>query len=371
VRRERVVVLVSHANSRADRTSSVPAVLLSLLALLAAGCGTSGWNAYSTPEGAGLPAAPRPLTSSYVFAALGGDSADELHRLSGANDPASVLRRAWILLQRHRPDDAIDLAAQVIYGAHKPTPDAEAFARYIRAQAYVAKGEAQLGTYDRERALQLSMDRWLTDRLDAMDGKAAPAEPVAAAPSLQILPRADWRPAAQIANRLEPMGKIYRLTVHHSAVLFRSTRPSDSAGQLRLIQHQHIHRPERRYGDIGYHFIVDPAGRIWQGRELKWQGAHARGSNNNGNIGICLLGNFLRGNEGQQPPPAQLKALEQLVAGLTQHYDIGGDQIFGHNDFVTTLCPGSYLNPVVDGLARNRKAALAARRSGRAPASLD
>jgi hypothetical protein len=43
-------------------------------------------------------------------------------------------------------------------------------------------------------------------------------------------------------------------------------------------------------GDIGYHYIVDRSGAIWQGRRIRYQGAHARGSANNGNIGIVLLG---------------------------------------------------------------------------------
>ena len=80
-------------------------------------------------------------------------------------------------------------------------------------------------------------------------------------------------------------------------------------------------------------------------------------ANNEGNIGICVLGNFMRGGDGQRPNQAQLKSLQSLVHNLCDHYRIAGNQIFGHSDFVVTECPGPHLDPVVDRLSREVTAA--------------
>jgi hypothetical protein len=160
-----------------------------------------------------------------------------------------------------------------------------------------------------------------------------------------------------IASRLDPMERIFRLTVHHSGEYFRDTSPSGCATHIQKIQREHI--ADRNWGDIGYHFVIDPAGRVWEGRDLRWQGAHARGDNNRGNIGICVLGNFVRGKEGQRPTEPQLAALRQLVAELASHYAIKPAQIYSHRDFVQTECPGPYLAEVVAEIAHGMRTAAA------------
>jgi hypothetical protein len=146
------------------------------------------------------------------------------------------------------------------------------------------------------------------------------------------------------------MGRIYRLTIHHSAMLLRSTAESEAAQQIRMIQSAHI--KGEHYGDIGYHYLIDPAGRIWQGRELRYQGAHARGDNNRGNIGICVLGNFMRNRDGQRPTEAVIESLETLVGHLSSKYGIGQEQIFSHGDLVNTQCPGPLLREKMTRIAR-------------------
>ena len=106
---------------------------------------------------------------------------------------------------------------------------------------------------------------------------------------------------------------------------------------IRKIQRAHI--DASGYGDIGYHFLIGPSGRVFEGRSLEWQGAHAYKDNNVGNVGICLLGNF----EETRPTPEQLRALEGLVADLSARYDIPRNRVYGHREFRTTLCPGRNL----------------------------
>ncbi len=101
----------------------------------------------------------------------------------------------------------------------------------------------------------------------------------------------------------------------------------------------------RNYGDIGYHFILDYAGRVWEGRSLLYQGAHVC-HHNKGNIGIMLLGNF----EKQQPSALQLEAMQKLVGSLKKKYSVKPKNIFGHRDIGQSLCPGKNLYPHVHAL---------------------
>ena len=295
------------------------------------------------------------LSFEYVFAPLRDDAELDLDTTPRGNEPAPHLRRAWVLLQRKRPQEAIDASALVLYGSEAPSPSAEAFARYIRAEAFNAMGQPQDGAYDRTRARELSLDERLRHRIDDMTPVARPklaanAGSPAPARMSDARPRTEWNPSATIRSRLDPMGDIYRITVHHSAILLRSQTPATAASQLRSIQKTHMQT--EGCGDIGYHFLIDPAGRVWQGRELRFQGAHARGDNNVGNIGICVLGNFIRGREGQRPTAEELAALERLIASLSAEFDVKRDQVFCHSDLVNTQCPGAYLKNEVDRIAR-------------------
>lgn len=299
------------------------------------------------------------LSYDYVLAPVAEDSDFDLDAAARSKDPAVLLRRAWVLLQQRRPQDAIDASAQVLYGSDSLAPQTEAFARYVRAAAFAAAGQKGKGDHDRRRALELVMDERLRDRLESLDTGTAPA--VARAPAkareteavtADVRPRSDWNPTAPIRGRLDPMGTAYRITVHHSAIFLRDGSAQAAASQLRRIQREHMQRPDEPYGDIGYHYLIDPAGRIWQGRELRYQGAHARDDNNRGNIGICILGNFVRGRDGQRPTAEELAALRTLIQSLSQRYGIGGDQIHCHSDFVKTACPGPYLKAEVEKIAR-------------------
>ncbi len=317
-----------------------------LLLILVAAC------AASPRRTAKVPSAAPTLTVDYVLAPVPEDAEPD----APSQEPAAQLRRAWILLQRRRTQDAIDACALVLYGREAASPQAEAFARYIRAAAFDASGQAQRGAYDRQRVRELALDSRLLRRLDAEAADPAPALQLDESPNrspVAVLPRTDWRPMSPIQSRLEPMGKIYRITVHHSAMLFRDTKAGTAANQLRVIQKNHMQSPDRRYGDIGYHFLIDPAGRVWQGRELRYQGAHARGDHNIGNIGICLLGNFIRGGDGQRPNDQALRSLRTLVADLARRYGVSGQELHCHSDFVTTECPGVYLEAEVQRIAQS------------------
>ena len=158
---------------------------------------------------------------------------------------------------------------------------------------------------------------------------------------LTIQPRDAWKAAAPQPSRLTlNTGSWNRITVHHSAKDSKEMGTPTSGNVAEHIKDiQTFHMRGRSWGDIGYHFLIDPTGRIWQGRLLDWQGAHAQGSNNVGNIGICLIGDFNH----ERPDPRALEALERLVDALSERHQIARDHVYGHRRFAATECPGDSL----------------------------
>lgn len=161
-----------------------------------------------------------------------------------------------------------------------------------------------------------------------------------------FVPRQSWTRQAVVISRTTPMGGTpNRITVHHSGD--KDDVNADSVAWLRQVDLNHIkgiNHPEP-WACIGYHFIIDPSGRIYEGRPLQYQGAHA-GNNlvNRLNIGICLIGNF----DVQRVPPAQRAALLSALDRLCLQYGINRAAVFGHKKFKVTECPGRFLSQIID-----------------------
>lgn len=153
-----------------------------------------------------------------------------------------------------------------------------------------------------------------------------------------IISRAEWGaepPDPQLQN---PMSRevFNTVVVHHSAMaLYEGPRE---------IQYAHMH--ERGFLDIGYHFVLDGRGRIYEGRDLAVHGAHVR-EHNAGTLGIVLMGNY----EELTPSAEQVDRLKWLVRELMQHHPL--THLAGHGDLLPgkTLCPGKHLEPLLPALA--------------------
>ncbi|MDR2392280.1 MAG: peptidoglycan recognition protein family protein [Planctomycetota bacterium] len=169
---------------------------------------------------------------------------------------------------------------------------------------------------------------------------------------MTALSRNSWGASAALPEKMKPMNGVARITIHHegSAKPNADVTRAQVAATLRLIQSQH--RKRMGAGDIGYHFVIDRTGTVWQGRDWGYQGAHVSGANPH-NIGIMLLGNF----EIQQPTRQQLESLERLVASLARKYGLDpATKVFRHCDFGNTQCPGRNLKPHVDSMRRSLRA---------------
>ncbi|GAB5518562.1 MAG: hypothetical protein RhofKO_08130 [Rhodothermales bacterium] len=141
------------------------------------------------------------------------------------------------------------------------------------------------------------------------------------------------------------------ITFHHAAG-FSATTLEQGKAQVKAIQD--FHQNGRGWSDIGYHFVLDKSGNVFQGRPFLdsstrldevprlARGAHAGGANT-GNIGVCLLGCYHPPEGGRcedEISPAALDSLVTLFAFLSESYRVPETSIFGHRDFGSTSCPG-------------------------------
>lgn len=123
------------------------------------------------------------------------------------------------------------------------------------------------------------------------------------------------------------------VTIHHDGMNpFYGDDSASAADRIELIRRAHRNKG---WGDIGYHFVVDRGGRVWQARPLNFQGAHVK-DHNEQNIGIMALGNF----DLQTPSDAQVVGLSRHVAAVSQRFGVPAGNVRTHQEWAATACPG-------------------------------
>ncbi len=153
-----------------------------------------------------------------------------------------------------------------------------------------------------------------------------------------VLERSRWTRAGVARPReIFAMRGIRRITVHHDGmppVWLGSA--AEAADRIEVIRRSHVE--SRGFADIGYHYIIDPQGRIWEGRSVAYQGAHVRDNNEN-NLGILVLGNFQR----QTPTAAATASLDRFLASQMDRYRVPMNRVKTHREITVTECPGESL----------------------------
>jgi len=153
---------------------------------------------------------------------------------------------------------------------------------------------------------------------------------------VKLIRRREWNGDAPKVWLLREAGSYDRVTLHHTgkSMNFHTNRNA----VINDIDNIYGDHRQRNYGDIGYHFIIDYGGSIWEGRSLAYEGAHVS-TQNERNIGVVLLGNF----EEQEPSVEQLSSMKRIVSILRDHYAIKKHRIYGHRDLGPSVCPGRNL----------------------------
>lgn len=148
-------------------------------------------------------------------------------------------------------------------------------------------------------------------------------------------------------NESTPLRSVLKwITVHHT-----TDSPLNSFATAVALQNKHfVDIAETGPGaDIGYHFIIDGNGEIYEGRPLGLKGSHTK-LFNGGNVGIVLAGDFER-FFGDTPTAAAVASLNRLVDALAARFGI--KSAWWHLErnkqagTGSTECPGARLIPMI------------------------
>ncbi|OLO67347.1 N-acetylmuramoyl-L-alanine amidase, partial [Actinomyces oris] len=192
----------------------------------------------------------------------------------------------------------------------------------------------------------------------------APAATTANGLPVAVTTRAEWGAKASYMSWDPEYASAGHVVVHHTAGT-NSYSAGQSASIVRGIYYYHAVVLD--WGDIGYNFLVDKFGTVFEGRSGSVAapagtmsiGAHARGVNT-GTMGISMMGDYST----VSPSDAQLSAVGKMAgwflkragisdvtgwAGLhvwtTERYQAGSTismpRILGHRDVGYTTCPGN------------------------------
>jgi SpoIID/LytB domain protein len=167
-----------------------------------------------------------------------------------------------------------------------------------------------------------------------------------------IILRSAWHARSQGDCSSPRYGSSTQAAVIHHTVGSNSYSKSESPGIVRSIQAYHMEA--NNWCDIGYNFLVDRYGQIFEGRgggiARPVRAAHSGNAKvNELTVGVSLMGTFTN----TAPTAAMKSAAARLVAWRFSighvpakgTVSIGGEtlnRIAGHRDVVGTACPGQY-----------------------------
>lgn len=222
-------------------------------------------------------------------------------------------------------------------------------------------------------------------RLVLVDPGSAPVDAgagfaqAAKASAPKINSRAAWGANERLREQPVYTGHVRAAFVHHTG----ETNAYERGDVPRIIRAIYVfHTQVRGWSDIGYNFLVDHWGRVWEGRaggvRLPVQGAHTGGFNVD-SFGVAAMGHFGK----RRPSVAMLESIARTIAwkfdlgwddldphattrlvsngGGTSRYPAGKEvamrRISGHRDASRTTCPGEFLYASLPSL-RTRVGAL-------------
>ncbi len=166
-----------------------------------------------------------------------------------------------------------------------------------------------------------------------------------------VVSKSGWnaRPTGEFGSH-----ELVRLTYHHTAS--GGSNPAGAPDRIRGYQRYH---QDQGWPDVAYHYLIDQAGRIYEGRPVDAPGDTFTEYDPIGHFLPCLDGNF----DVEAPSPESINALVELLAWASQTYGIVPHTLSGHRDHAATTCPGGYAYDLRDEMVSRVEALLAEQRS--------
>ncbi len=213
-----------------------------------------------------------------------------------------------------------------------------------------------------------------------LDAPAPAATADAAVSQPAIISRAQWGADESLRGSITYTSTVKVGVVHHTAST-NSYGSGDAAAQVRAIYAYHTRT--LGWSDVGYNFLVDKFGRVYEGRaggvHRPVMGAHSGGFNKD-TFGVSALGTY----SSTTPPAAMVSSISRVIAWKLALHDVdpsgtsrltsagGGTarwpagtevtlpNVIGHRQTGSTSCPGDALYSTMGQIRAEAEAAIGA-----------
>jgi hypothetical protein len=231
----------------------------------------------------------------------------------------------------------------------------------------------------------LGLSDGVTTIAEEPTSSSTPAVASAATAEPSIVSRGGWGADPAYMTWAPQFYATKKLIVHHTATSDNYTDRAGAEAQIRSIYY--YHSVTQDWGDIGYNFLIDKFGTIYEGRYSRdYAGANPTGDDatgrgvtaahtagwNSGTVGVALLGTLTT----HDATPAARAALTRLLAWEASRNGINPEatetfvnpvsgatitspNIAGHRDYAATACPGDTFYPTLPEIRRDVAALIA------------
>ena len=235
------------------------------------------------------------------------------------------------------------------------------------------------------RLTVLGLSDGVTTTAQESTASPTPAVESAATAEPSIVSRGGWGADPAYMTWAPQFYPTKKLIVHHTATSDNYTNRAEAETQIRSIYY--YHSVTQDWGDIGYNFLIDKFGTIYEGRYSRdYAGANPTGDDatgrgvtaahtagwNSGTVGVALLGTLTT----HDATPAARDALTRLLAWEASRNGINPEateafvnpvsgatitspNIAGHRDYAATACPGDTFYPTLPAIRRDVAALIA------------
>ena len=170
--------------------------------------------------------------------------------------------------------------------------------------------------------------------------------------TVQVLPRSTSDKTPKPASGLLPHtgGKITNIVIHHTQT------PNEAAakapGRIASIFNWHTKDKPNPWKDIAYHYFIAPDGKIFQGRDSRFQTDTGAAYPRDGALTVTLLGDFSE----TLPSSAALDTLVSLTRQKMAGHGLDPAAVSTHGKLAggKTTCPGPKLQQWLDTTGKKR-----------------
>jgi hypothetical protein len=167
-----------------------------------------------------------------------------------------------------------------------------------------------------------------------------------------VVSRTAWgNPEGQGSSRVPAYRRVTHLVVHHTAEA-NPLYPSQVNWPARVRAIWSYHAITRGWGDIGYNYLIDPFGTIYEGRAGGDDAVAFHDTANYGSMGVAMLGTF----QSVAPSEATVNSLVRLLAWKADQRDIdpyGSSAYYGCS--LSSYCRPFNANNIVPNIAGHRQ----------------